>query len=640
MGKAHLPARWDGIQPRAPLYVSCPSIVRIGHHVPVIFKSSSEKNYIWLMAEAALGALGALSSILQIANSLISSVKELRETIVTAKAAPKEICYFYTEASILAMLIGTFHELADGAPKPTEAKPRRERDSLLGAIEQQCFILQNGVDVLISKFGKAYGTDEPRIMSVWARVLWVIRRPDMVELRLVMNEIKLTLSLATGQLQLEEARRQGDNAKRVRLLERQLEEMTIASRQARKELQEHIERHQFSAENISNTKLSEILDSTRNIEKCVSRALKAGERYQERARRDEERTSSQGRVIPNTGERDRRSPSPPPDDPSEIGTRPPRPKGPGPGPPGDIGEDAINSDPRYFPVPPAAECKPGVARARDLSHMSHQFLQHSHAPSPSPIILRGPSPPPPPTVPSGNDILQDELAEAPQCRGSPNTTPGVRHHSPVPQSVATQLADDLLRDELMEEARPPGHLRSSPEVNQHSPIPSPPPRPPPPPEPRRRLRRTLISEEKSHWPTDAKNSTTNTTNGVPPPKIHPREEQQQQQQQPQGRSMRLARDQRLWNSHTRATQMLRQAWEEKVPPSSLQEETRPEAIPEDNRRRGSRRRKRKGASSSSPPKDERPGRESRPREDNRRSGRDAYTGSDGNGARNYWSGSS
>ncbi|KAK8088070.1 hypothetical protein PG997_003031 [Apiospora hydei] len=199
------------------------------------------------MAEAALGALGALSSILQIANSLIDSTRELRRSIKTAKAAPKEMKYFYNEASIFTLLIETFHDLAKDAPKPTELEAVRKRDRLLGNIEQQCDVVRDGVEELVSKFDRTY--NNTRVMIVWARVLWVIRRPDLEQLQLQMNDTKMTLNTLTLMLQWEDAKSRG-NRERIRRLKRQLKEAREGMEQARKELQAYVER-QYTMDNRS-----------------------------------------------------------------------------------------------------------------------------------------------------------------------------------------------------------------------------------------------------------------------------------------------------------------------------------------------------------------------------------------------------
>ncbi|KAK8095886.1 hypothetical protein PG999_013908 [Apiospora kogelbergensis] len=172
------------------------------------------------MAEAALGALGALSSILQIANSLVSSTRELRRSIKVAKGAPTEIHAFHNETIFLTTLIRTFHKLARDAPEPTKRKKLRERDILLAYVQQQCDMILDGVTELVNKFIDTHGagggnSSSVKVMTIWARVLWVIRRPDMEELKLSMNETKLNLSLLTNLFMWEEARRKSNNEDRM-----------------------------------------------------------------------------------------------------------------------------------------------------------------------------------------------------------------------------------------------------------------------------------------------------------------------------------------------------------------------------------------------------------------------------------------
>ncbi|KAK8055430.1 hypothetical protein PG993_000657 [Apiospora rasikravindrae] len=571
------------------------------------------------MAEVALGALGALSSILQITNSLIDSTRELRKSIKTAKAAPKEMKIFYTEASIFTLLIETFHDLAKDAPKPAGLEAIRQRDRLLGNIEQQCDVVKDGVEELVSKFDRTYGGGSgTRVMTVWARVLWVIRRPDMEQLHLQMNNTKMTLSSLTLLFQLEDAKQRGSNTERIHRLKRQLKEARKGMEQAREELQEYIYK-QYIMDNRSSEKMDDMLGNTRVIEDFVDQALDADsqrrreERGQKRAQR-EERTPSHDPVALHFGERGRRPPSPP-DDPDQLGTGPSRPKSPGPGtPPGDVGEGVIISNAGSLQFPPATN---GAlqnelveeARPRSFSRSTHNVQQGLPTPPLPVIALEHASPPPsPPTTPPDNGLQQNQLPEETQPRESRCPSPEVRKHSPVSPSAATQLVNDLLhdllRDELTREARPPGHSMSSLGVERQSPLPSPPPAVPPRPEPRRRRRRALISEERGYWPTDAKRYVTNTANDVPPPKTQPKETPQQQQPL-QGRPMRLARDERALSSHTRAEQRLRQAQEEDALPNQLQKESRRERTLEESRRRSSRSRKRrKGAFSSPPSEDE------------------------------------
>lgn len=163
------------------------------------------------MAEAVLGGFGASSAIVQILSSLIVSTRELRKALKTAKAAPKEIKYFYNEASVFTLLIDTFHGLAKDAPKPEGGKALRKRKRLLNGIEQQCTDVKEGVEELVIKFNRTYrGTGDTRAMTVWARVKWVVRRPDLDELRLLMNDTKMSLTALSVMLKWEDAKRGDD----------------------------------------------------------------------------------------------------------------------------------------------------------------------------------------------------------------------------------------------------------------------------------------------------------------------------------------------------------------------------------------------------------------------------------------------
>ena len=365
-------------------------------------------------------------------------------------------------------------------------------------------------------------------------------------------------------------------------------------------------------------RLDEHLASTKGIEKFVLRALEKEEKERERAR--QERTPSRAHTPSNEKERGVRLPSPPPDDPDESVTVPSVNKPPSPRPPpGGFGESVDASDPTPLRVPPAAadlfphelveEIQP-----QSLPRTSYGVSRRS--PTPPPEIPQVSLPSPPPTVPSGNGVLVGKAAEEAQPQGppspspSPSPSPEVRQHSPVPPSIAVQLVDDLLRDQRVQEARPPGpSSHTSLKVERRN-SPAPPPLPPPQaPLRRRRPRRSGISEEKGYRPADVKNYTTNTTTrDVSPPRTHLKEEGQQSP--PQGRSMRLARDQRQWESQARGKKGMWQAHVEDAPPSPPLEETRRGPALEEDRLRSSRgRRGRRGAPPSSPHKNERIGRD-------------------------------
>ncbi|KAK8140359.1 hypothetical protein PG984_000425 [Apiospora sp. TS-2023a] len=523
---------------------------------------------------------------------LIASTRELRKAIKTAKAAPKEIKYFYNEASVFTLLIDTFHGLAKDSPEPEGNKALRKRKRLLDGIEQQCTDVKEGVEDLVIKFNRTYrGSSDTRAMTVWARVLWVIRKPDLEELRLLMNDTKMSLTTLSVMLKWEDAKRGNDKGK-IRLLEGQLEEARAASRQARKDLQEHMERPLHSLNNRLQERLDEHLASTKGIEKFVLRALEREERERERAKR-EKRVSPRARTTSSANEHGGRRPPPPPDDPNEFGTGPSVSKPPSPGPPrGHLRESATDSDPRSARVPPATADVPQDelvedVQPRSLSRTFYEVLRGSLTPPLTASL--GSLPSPPPTAPSGIDTTPDELVEDAQPQKPPAPSLEVRQPSPVPPSIAVQLADDLLRDQRVEEARPPApSSRISLAVKQHeSPAPSPPILSPAPPR-RRRPRRTAISEESGFRPADAKNYTTNKMQQVSPPGTQSKEEEQQQQQA-QGRSMRLARDQRLLESQTRGKKGKWQAHVEDAPPSPPQEETtRREPALEQNRSRSPR----------------------------------------------------
>lgn len=407
-----------------------------------------------------------------------------------------------------------------------------------------------------------------------------------------------------------------------RLLEGQLEEARAASRQARKDLQEYRDRYLYILNNRSQERLDEHLASTKGVEKFVLRALEREEKRRERARR-EEKTAPRARTTSSAKERVERPPYPPADDPNEFGTGPSMPKPPSLEPPtGFYWERAIVSDPRPLRVPPATADVPQAelvddAQPRTTPRTSYKIPRRS--PTPPLTISQASLPSPPPTVPSGNDVPLDGVAEETQPRGPPTPLPEARQQSPVPPSIAVQLADDLLRDERLEEARPSGpSSHTSLEVERHnSPVPPPPP-PPPAPLRRRRPRRIVISEERGYRPTDAKNYVTNTTREVSPPRTQSKEEEQEQQQ-PQGRSMRLARDQRLLESKTRGKRGLWQAQVEDAPRSPPQEETSRGPALKDKRGEGGRLRHHSL-------ENERTSRDNQQNKDERKPNRDGYAG--------------
>ncbi|KAK7969149.1 hypothetical protein PG988_008222 [Apiospora saccharicola] len=364
----------------------------------------------------------------------------------------------------------------------------------------------------------------------------------MEELQLKINQTKQNLSLLTGFFMLEEARRQPNNDDKVRELEILLEEARESCKQARRELREYHDK-QTSLNNESQQKIDDLLISTKAIEKAVSKALKTGDRRQKRARREMERMSPELAVISRDlrppGEK---TPSPLQGDPREPDVRYRRSGRPWPGPPTwDPGKGAWVSDLRPQHV------QSTVNGVRPYENSKIVRLHHRRLPY---------SPP-------GNDALPGELTEETQPRGPPTPPPEVRQHSPVPPSIAVQLADDLLRDQRVEEARPPGPpSRTSLEVEQPNASPPPTPLlPPPAPSRRRRPRRAAISEENGIRPADAKNYTTNTmTRNVSPPRTRSKEEEEEPQ-----RSMRLARDQRLWESQIRGKKGKWQAQVEDAP---------------------------------------------------------------------------
>ncbi|KAK6864001.1 hypothetical protein PG995_000529 [Apiospora arundinis] len=400
------------------------------------------------MAEAALGALGALSAILQIANSLVSSTQKLRRSIRQAKAAPKELQYFCREASNLASLISFFHKLAQNAPEPVKRKERDERDRLLAHVRLQGKIVQGGVKELVSKFIETYGTDIGA-MAIWARVLWVIRRPDMEELKLLMVDARNNLALLSSLLMWEEARRRPNNEDKIRDLERQLREVKESAKQARRELREYHEKHtQITVNNRSQQKLDELLISTREIEKHVVRALRTGERRRG-SRQEEQRMSPNNVMTDHPGEVEGGGtppPSPPPDSPFRLPIGPSRPRSPEPGPPpGNIGATEVEKE----------EVGSIISVSRPLQD----------------------------SPPANDDALQDDLIEKARSRQSSGTLFKEQRHSsePVRPTVTVPTTDQVeLVGLIKETTRQLGHLRTSIEKQRHLSVPSPPLTAPPP----------------------------------------------------------------------------------------------------------------------------------------------------------------
>ncbi|KAI0594635.1 hypothetical protein F4775DRAFT_596046 [Biscogniauxia sp. FL1348] len=229
------------------------------------------------MADPA-AALSGLAAILHLSSILVKLTKELRICAEAVHSAPKEIMIFIRETTNFTSLLNYFYDVARDATENVEPGVRTRRARLVRRISQQCDYVSRGIEELVRRFAELSSSGSSSFQSLWARIMWLLRKPDVEGLRLSLQSAMAAVSLLTSLLMWEELRRKDGDAERTEMLREQIENGLPMARLARRALAEHQQRHGRVVESVPTASYEGMKEGTFDIEKIVINALRTYDR--------------------------------------------------------------------------------------------------------------------------------------------------------------------------------------------------------------------------------------------------------------------------------------------------------------------------------------------------------------------------
>ncbi|KAI5922685.1 hypothetical protein F4810DRAFT_711279 [Camillea tinctor] len=230
------------------------------------------------MADPAV-ALNGLAAILHLSSILVKLTKELRICAEAVHSAPKEIMIFIRETTNFTSLLNYFYDVARDATENVEPGVRTRRARLVRRISQQCDYVSRGIEELVRRFAELSSSGgSSSFQTLWARIMWLLKKPDVEGLRLTLQSAMAAVSLLTSLLMWEELRRKDGDAERTEMLREQIENGLPMARLARRALAEHQQRHGRVVESVPTASYEGMKEGTFDIEKIVTSSLRSYDR--------------------------------------------------------------------------------------------------------------------------------------------------------------------------------------------------------------------------------------------------------------------------------------------------------------------------------------------------------------------------
>ncbi|KAI1800682.1 hypothetical protein F4811DRAFT_556618 [Daldinia bambusicola] len=229
------------------------------------------------MAEA-LTLIGGLAAIMQLAGSVVKLTKELRVCVRTIRSAPKEIEDFILQTSIFTDLLCYFHEVAKESAAVMNENSKAKRAKVVRQILRQCKSVKRGFAHLVRRFIDINGADTASLNTLWARLMWLWKRPDVPELRLNLQSAIANVNLLCNLFTFEELKTKNADSEKIEMLQVQLQNWIAIARKQRRELAEYKKRKvslvaapEIVSEEIDGT----IEENSRQLEKYVVNAIRS-----------------------------------------------------------------------------------------------------------------------------------------------------------------------------------------------------------------------------------------------------------------------------------------------------------------------------------------------------------------------------
>ncbi|KAI0885437.1 uncharacterized protein GGS22DRAFT_129188 [Annulohypoxylon maeteangense] len=184
------------------------------------------------MAEA-LTLIGGLAAIMQLSGTMVNLTGNLRTCVNTIRSAPKEIESFILETSVFTDLLCYFHDITKELADKLDRRFDATRVALIRKITGQCEVVKDGFAHLVARFGEINSAHAAPFNTLWVRILWLWKKPDVPELRLSIQSAIANLLLISNCFKLEEKIRSHGKDGEIKMLQGKLINYASTARKLR-----------------------------------------------------------------------------------------------------------------------------------------------------------------------------------------------------------------------------------------------------------------------------------------------------------------------------------------------------------------------------------------------------------------------
>ncbi|KAI1875291.1 hypothetical protein JX265_004349 [Neoarthrinium moseri] len=179
------------------------------------------------------------------------------------------------ETTAFTTLLTHFSETVEDTDKGLVDQKKISRQKLVKTIEGQCALVQERIGKFVETFTRIYDSGNSSVKALWTQLLWVLRKPDIAELRALMSatthgaNLVATLFLLHGEKMKNEI-----NEAKVKMLTQNLKIERRAAIQAKKELEAIKQKFRLGSRDTALEHPNAFTEGIHRIEKAVIRAVK------------------------------------------------------------------------------------------------------------------------------------------------------------------------------------------------------------------------------------------------------------------------------------------------------------------------------------------------------------------------------
>ncbi|KAI1142566.1 hypothetical protein F5Y05DRAFT_231182 [Hypoxylon sp. FL0543] len=222
--------------------------------------------------------IGGLAAIMQLSGSLVKLTKNLLYCMRTIRSAPEEIEAFILETQLFTDHLFYFHDLAKESTEKLNQEFKAKRAVLIQKIVRQCKFVRRGFARLVRRFIEINGSGTAPFKTLWARILWLWKKPDVLEVRLSILSATSNVHLLSNVFLFEEMRRRNEKDDKLVVLQEQLQNWMSIARKQRRKLAEYQSRKRPSERTLETApdgSYDIITGNSRELEQYVTEAIKS-----------------------------------------------------------------------------------------------------------------------------------------------------------------------------------------------------------------------------------------------------------------------------------------------------------------------------------------------------------------------------